>query len=441
LVIKAWTEFPNLTIKNEVLRDSAKADLADSQKFENEFGSYFIDIVRRGASVSAIVTISQIDDDTMNDIKAGMGASGGWGPFSGSVSATVNTELQRATSANRVDVQVVATGGNGFGELGGIISALTGKTDAISNIESALGNYLKQFTKDNSAAFGFHARSMTTFGWNPNNMNLWSAEKDRILENTVARYRDILSQVSAGEDVVAGTSLYSKVMTQADIAKIKQALPAYEKYLSDLAAFWQSVQDGTNKDLAVPTGALPFEPLVDPNRWPPASGSLRVTDVSQISGNATPNVSRSIIYNADPSTPLIFDRIARLNRRFPFWNRSASVVFIIGGALDHAEMLVGGKVFGVIPFGGYPGRVSLQHYYLRGDNTWQPVGLIVPTTRLQTNPLDAIREAIMHNTFSPPFDVTLRVHDVLGRVTNFPIGHFNTVNNPTPSLTWEYAYY
>jgi len=124
VVIKTSTTFGRKGITDDSLRPEAQALLGDAKSFIDAFGTYVIDQVTLGASVSAVLTISDVDTSTQNDISTELAAHGGSGPVSGGLTAKVNQEIQRAANSGRLSINLFATGGPG--QFSGEVSDLAG---------------------------------------------------------------------------------------------------------------------------------------------------------------------------------------------------------------------------------------------------------------------------------------------------------------------------
>ena len=90
LVVSAETEFGRVGLKKVHLTAEAKTliDRRDMKTFKEQYGDHYVTMVRKGASVHALITVSGISSGDMAIIKAGTGGGGGFGPVSGNVSLT-----------------------------------------------------------------------------------------------------------------------------------------------------------------------------------------------------------------------------------------------------------------------------------------------------------------------------------------------------------------
>ena len=235
VVIKTSTTFGRKGITDDSLRPEAQALLGDAKSFIDAFGTYVIDQVTLGASVSAVLTISDVDTSTQNDISTELAAHGGSGPVSGGLTAKVNQEIQRAANSGRLSINLFATGGPGLGGLKDSVATLTTTTNGIDAILKALETFIGQFNKTNASDIMFNFRPLSEYGLNPEAVDLWSLEKERRLEDIVKLYRRIESEVTAAQAVEDRDTPIWKVLTPEQLAYIHSQLPTFSQTLLDLA--------------------------------------------------------------------------------------------------------------------------------------------------------------------------------------------------------------
>ena len=131
VIVNAESEFGRKDLVHPKLTPEAQKIVANSALFARTCGSRFVNIKRRGASVSAILTIHGLTKEEKTSISGGVTGEGGWGPLSGSASANFEAELAKAAKVGHADIQVVATGGNGFGGLGDTVKALASLPESL----------------------------------------------------------------------------------------------------------------------------------------------------------------------------------------------------------------------------------------------------------------------------------------------------------------------
>ena len=301
LVVQATTEFGRIALQAPItLTDSAKALLATPTKFANACGTRLVSVERRGASVSAIITIDSLSQGDKQSISAGLSASGGFGPVSGSASAAFKTEMARAAQSGRLNIQVVATGGTGLGGLGKLLVALTTNPDSLDKIQAGLGDYLSQFNADNSVPIGFHVLSMSDLGYDPADEDVWTINKERRLRQIAATYDEVSSIVDAGNGILGGSDIRSKMLSADTLSAIRKAVPQYQTYLDNLAAAHKGCKADQTAD---GSHCVPPENPVSPDPIPrlpsPPHSSFRV-QADGISWDESR--SRAIVYGGQGLT-------------------------------------------------------------------------------------------------------------------------------------------
>ena len=272
VVVSAYTEYGRLRMKNDKLTSDAAAIVSDPVQFEKVCGSRVVLVEHRGASVSAIITIIGVTSDSKSAISSKLSASGGWGPLSADASVAVQTEMAAASSQNRIAVQVMATGGNGFGSLGDLVKSLLGGPDALHSIQTALGNYMQQFNKDNSAPIGFDVGSMEAYGWKPTDA-FWTQIKERKLRALVSFARDTVTKQAVAQAILNGSDARRlEFPTAASLKDLQDAIPTWSTYLDALqmthaACKLDTSDQGTACD--PPPMALPKPDIIPPLPDPP----------------------------------------------------------------------------------------------------------------------------------------------------------------------------
>jgi hypothetical protein len=264
VVITAESEFARKAVATWTFQEGVRDLVAKGRAFGKQCGSRFADIERRGASVSAIITIYGMTREDRKDVGASISGGGGFGPLSAHAEAAFNNQYARAQAAQEVSVQVVSTGGTGFGALGETIKSMSGGTGTVAAIDSALGNYVKTFTNQNAAPLGYHVISMEFTGWDPNSADLWSEENERQLRQLVSAYRDTELKLDAVNAILAGTDPRRTLIPVSKDDQLRALVTAYSGYLETVAAAHKACKasGATNKlSCKVPQPNFPPSPV------------------------------------------------------------------------------------------------------------------------------------------------------------------------------------
>lgn len=314
VTVTASSEYPTIKLSADAaLSDSARALLKDGRAFAAACGTHYVSTERPGSSVSAIVSISGMSSSEKKDISAEMNASGGWGPLSASAAAKFQQQLSRASQSGRARIQVVATGGEGFAQLGEVVSKLSAGENSLPAITQALNQYMKQFNAANSGRIGFWVRSMRDFGWDSTAVDLWSDYKARRVLAITDRYRHTASMIDSAQGIVAGTDARSPIVTDAQKKQLPAVIVKLEKYLGDLGKVHATCTKAT-PDQAESVCEIPPMPaaLSDaiPDLPPPPNGYFNVAIVRANGSTDTWDSveSRSLVYDR----PKLTDRVAFL---------------------------------------------------------------------------------------------------------------------------------
>jgi hypothetical protein len=194
----------------------------------------FVSLERRGASVSAIINIANVSHARKSQIGAGSHGGANVSIISASSSVAFQNELNEAVRSGRASVQVTATGGQGLGSLGQIVLSSTVKTDPLTQIAAALGEYMKQFDKNNAVPIGFQATPLDQLG-GPEMADLWSDTRQGELKKLVERYRAMAAAVDAIDGIVSGGDPRSVLVDSAKKAELVGAKAGIEHYRDILA--------------------------------------------------------------------------------------------------------------------------------------------------------------------------------------------------------------
>ena len=238
-VLSASSQFGSRTMKEPALDAAAEALIASGKmdEFADRYGKAVVVQEDRGASVSIIITIANISSETMQKINTSMSASGGFGPFSASAKTAFQSETQQASKEGRINIQVLSTGGEGFGALSDVVASVLIQDNSFEKVQAALGIYLKSFTMENSAPIGFHTQSMSAFGWKPKpeDADPVIEQKQRKLLYLVDQYRNSLSTYNQINAILDGTDPRSKLMDEDDRNLLTFGSVKYKEYLDTVA--------------------------------------------------------------------------------------------------------------------------------------------------------------------------------------------------------------
>jgi hypothetical protein len=280
-------------------------------EFAETYGKAVVVQEDRGASVSVIVTISQVSNQNMEKINDGMSAHGGFGPLTASAKLAFENETQQASKEGRLDVQVVSTGGEGFGKLHGVVTDALGGNNSFEECTKAIGDYVAQFTMANAAPIGYHVQSMTAFGWIPthDDEDISTDLKQRKLFHIVDEYRARTNESDQIDGILKGTDPRVKLISPDRMPAVEAAPKEYEHYLEQLSVIYQACKadrSPTATGCDIPDNLSP-PPAVLPPLPPVCTGSWRYFKPEPSSGPpffdaATSwNILRSFFFSDSPS--------------------------------------------------------------------------------------------------------------------------------------------
>ena len=279
-VIRAYTEYGSRNLNSVEVDPDARKLLATPAQFVARCGSRYVKVERRGAIVAAIVTIENVESDFKRSFDAQVSASGGVGPISASFKSHLKTEMEIASKEGRLKVDIVATGGDGFGALKDVVAKTVVKPGNYDAIFAALGEYLGTFNKDNAAPIAFVVADIP--GLNEAEADLWPTQKERRLEALVTAYRAYSSYSDQLRSIADNSDARSTLISSAKEASLAAAVPEFSSYLDRIAAAHRECKESTVVDLSV--CALPL-PRPDPGIIPPPitepTGGFRILETSR----------------------------------------------------------------------------------------------------------------------------------------------------------------
>jgi len=250
IILSATTEFARRGVGIATAADFTKN--MDPALFERTCGSRYVAIERRGATVSVILSISSADSDVRTAVQADLSAHGSYGPVSCSVTASLQSEVHSASQTGRLSIQVLATGGGGFGDLKSLIESLSTDPKSFTLITKAFGDYLKTFTADNAAPIGFHVASMENFGWDASHGDTWTAAQERAIRTIVSEYRDVVVMIAASEAIRDGVDVRNKMLSTDNVNTIVAQIPLLQQYIDELTVVYLSCRKYGNANCAIP---------------------------------------------------------------------------------------------------------------------------------------------------------------------------------------------
>lgn len=313
-VMRAYTEFGTRNIISAELLPDAKILLATPVEFVKTCGSQYVKIERRGASVAAIITLENVDSDFKRDFSTELAASGGIGAFSASFKSKLKTQMDLASTELRLKVDVVSTGGDGFGALSDVIAKTSLKPGNYDAIFGALSTYIAKFNKDNAAPIAFTVANIP--GLDQALSDLWPLQKEKAIEALVTEYRAFTSYRLQLGAIANDADPRSALISVAEKQQLQAAIPSFDDYLQRLATVHAACKSASTADAAV--CALPNsrpDPSIVP---PPLSSPVGAFRIIEASREQWPGIywpaaqSAGVFSQPDVDTPLVV-RVARIS--------------------------------------------------------------------------------------------------------------------------------
>jgi hypothetical protein len=273
-VVKAKTEFSRMSYKNFVVLPAAQRllDAHDVRGFSEMCGTQLVSIERDGAMVAAIVNIVDVDQQVSNQITASLSAQGGWGPVSASAKTSIHREMETASKEGRVLVNVVSTGGPGFGALSDTVKAVSSKSGSYDAIIDTIAKYIKEFTAANAAPLFYSASAFP--GLSDAQQDIMSQQRQDKLLALVDIYQSVQQQVDSVRAIAAKRDVRAEVLSSAEIEELRAFLPTISKYSDEIAATYARCKTTPEDKLNVcdPQGDAPESPVDIPPQGPPIAG-------------------------------------------------------------------------------------------------------------------------------------------------------------------------
>ncbi|MNX41021.1 hypothetical protein D3C86_714150 [compost metagenome] len=243
IVITAFTDFGRWSLSDEKLTDEAKQTLGSPTKFVENFGSRYVAIERRGAIVSVVAIMHAVDSQMRVDFESEFGGGGGWGPVEASAKAKLTTMLKISAKQGQLDVEVMATGGQGLSGLKGIAQGvLSNSEDPFSSVKDALEQYLAGFNKDNASPIEYTVAPMSRFGLNENGIDPWTDENERRLLLLVRRYRLAREALDTMPAIRSGQHVLCTIFKREEIWDIVNSQLDLDNYIGAIAKLHKEVK-------------------------------------------------------------------------------------------------------------------------------------------------------------------------------------------------------
>ncbi|MEY9401757.1 hypothetical protein ABIF66_002929 [Bradyrhizobium japonicum] len=190
------------------LIEDAKNELGNGERFAALFGTRYVAVERRGASIAVLIRIEAVDMSTKFSFTSEFSGSGGWGPLSATAKQKFSTMLRLAAKHSRLEIYVKATGGPGLSALGATMKGYAAsEPDPLAKIQDALSTALSEFNKDNASTVEYAVAPMSHFGWDPDAIDPWNDLKETKLRALAKEYRSARDQLAVIEGYQAGTHL------------------------------------------------------------------------------------------------------------------------------------------------------------------------------------------------------------------------------------------
>jgi hypothetical protein len=437
LVMTFKSEYGRVGMKNVKIEDFAQRMLDQHllKQFEAVCGSQMALIKRRGASVSAIITLHSVDTTARSKMSGSLGAKVDLGIISGDLKSTITGEIDRAAGEGRLSIQIVSTGGEGFADLSSSVSKIGASKEKIfDQLQQGMADYLKNFNAANAAPLGYHVGPMP--GYAEAQDDLWGVEKENRLSRLVDKYRQLHSARADVTEILAKRDPRADILSDSEKNQLAQLEAPLDSYLSRLSTIHARCKAATNDHLDVcvlPKNIPTIPTFLEPIR------NVWVESLLVVDGRVW-NATRSRAIFDDPGKG---DYLTRVTRRDPDAKEVAEVLRIHGRVLDaaliasdeddtHHQQL---KVF-------YPKHTKGDSVHIPGNGLTlgvssfysnQPNMTDIDPTRVAHYVADELECPIQNRTENwPRNELNLRkqlflsVRDAFGQTSQFKIADFQT---------------
>ena len=312
LVLYFATEFPRMGVESAVLTPAAQAliDAKNYADFATTCGTEMVLIERRGASVAVVLTIQNVDTGVKAKLRTVLSAGADLKFISGSAKAELTAEIDSASREGRLNFRLVASGGEGFGELGDVLSSLRGSTsDVLAQMSKALEKYLSTFKDANAAPLGFHVGPM--LGHTQKYGDLWGDEKRYRLLSLVDNYRRYNAIRDDVTKLLAGGDPRDELLVPKQKDQLRALLASTSKFMATVATIHGRCKIATQDNeaactLGVSGPAVPsfYKPIVEVNYRPAIVTDREILPRTKSHlALSTPGVNLSLLERAQAVVP------------------------------------------------------------------------------------------------------------------------------------------
>ena len=232
------SEYSRQSIKNWKYTEAAQAliNARNFDQFRRDCGSEVVLMVRRAAMVAAVLTVHNIDATAKSTLTSHLEGGVSLLGFGGGAKATMTQVLDTAAHDGNLEIQLVSTGGAGFGALKEALdkAGKVGEPDVFAAVTSGLGTFLHEYSATNAAPIGFNVNTFPGVSYELG--DLWGEEKQSRLLNIVDRYREVADQRTAIRNISDATDVRSDFLTDEQRRALPGLLSQLNSYAQTLAA-------------------------------------------------------------------------------------------------------------------------------------------------------------------------------------------------------------
>ncbi len=247
IVLKANSEYQSVDAKNLKLTKEAEDFFQQngSEKFERLYGSRVVTSLKKGVSVTVIITISKRSTFFKNNLAAKVSTGGGFGPFSITVGGSVSQELSQSVNSGEASVKVFSVGGTGISAMADLVRAvaLSSNANSVDQVITELSKYIKQFDAKDAVDIGYNTADVSSYEPNSQPANLWNALRESGLTRITQEYRAAYKIYEIAQDILSGADDRSILLkTGVDRQNFADGVTKLQTYLNDLAVAHQNCQ-------------------------------------------------------------------------------------------------------------------------------------------------------------------------------------------------------
>lgn len=200
-------------------------------EFVQKYGNYFVNAVRRTASITVYLIITSIKQDTKSSLTAT--AKGGYssGPGTGfSASASLNSEVSQAIKDKRTMISIQSSGdSSGFAGLRDLLTNALQQVSPMDKIAEIIRNYVGQFKRENSIISEYHLTPMTSLNV-PRNYISWDEATDNRIVDLYQQYIG-LQKIKDKYQLLQNDVTYNSLVTDNDKSSIDETITNLNKDL------------------------------------------------------------------------------------------------------------------------------------------------------------------------------------------------------------------